>query len=99
VCCWEGDGQDDHDAPVIRGGPNKELSLTQGRHNFPTLGVSARIIEAKREGWLGEVQGLQVSLAGTKDKIAQIDITLRRRTSTRELGMPSFSSFAGRTTP
>ncbi|MFJ6722233.1 hypothetical protein [Streptomyces sp. NPDC091259] len=31
----------------------------------------ARIEEAKREGWLGEVDGLQVSLAGAEAKIAQ----------------------------
>ncbi|MGA3221502.1 MAG: site-specific integrase [Acidimicrobiales bacterium] len=33
----------------------------------------ARIEEAEREGWLGEVEGLQVSLAGAEDKLAQID--------------------------
>lgn len=32
----------------------------------------ARIIEAKREGWVGEIEGLQVSLAGTDDKLAKI---------------------------
>ena len=34
VCCWEDDGQDDHDADVVRGGPNGNLSLTQARQNF-----------------------------------------------------------------
>ena len=29
VCFWEDDGQDDHDADVVRGGPNRALSLTQ----------------------------------------------------------------------
>jgi hypothetical protein len=28
VCFWEDDGQDDHDADVVRGGPSYELSLT-----------------------------------------------------------------------
>ncbi|SBS79350.1 putative DNA integrase/recombinase [uncultured Mycobacterium sp.] len=32
-----------------------------------------RIEEAKLHGWLGEIEGLQVSLAGAKDKLAQID--------------------------
>ena len=32
-----------------------------------------RIAEAEREGWLGEVDGLKVSLAGAEDKLAQID--------------------------
>lgn len=34
VCCWEDDGQDDHNADVVRGGPNGNLSLTQARQNF-----------------------------------------------------------------
>jgi hypothetical protein len=32
----------------------------------------ARIAEAEREGWLGEIEGLKVSLAGAEDKLAQI---------------------------
>ncbi|MFE1548123.1 hypothetical protein [Streptomyces sp. NPDC058718] len=32
----------------------------------------ARIAEAEREGWVGEVEGLRVSLAGAEDKLAQI---------------------------
>ncbi len=32
-----------------------------------------RIAEAEREGWLGEVEGLKVSLAGAEDKLSQID--------------------------
>jgi hypothetical protein len=54
-------------------------------------------MEAKREGWLGEIEGLQVSYSGVKDKLAQIDATLRRQATTTELGMPSFASIAGRT--
>ena len=33
----------------------------------------ARIAEAEREGWLGEIEGLKISLAGAEDKLAQID--------------------------
>jgi hypothetical protein len=58
--------------------------------------LEARIIEAKREGWLGEVEGLQVSLAGAKNKIAQLDQTLARRAGAVELGMPQFADLAGR---
>ncbi|MET7520408.1 hypothetical protein ABZS88_45190 [Streptomyces sp. NPDC005480] len=32
-----------------------------------------RIAEAEREGWLGEIEGLRVSLTGAKSKIEQID--------------------------
>ncbi|MFE9328759.1 site-specific integrase [Nocardia sp. NPDC052278] len=37
-----------------------------------------RIAEAERESWLGEVEGLRISLTGANDKLAQID---RRQTS------------------
>jgi cysteine-rich CPCC protein len=39
VCFWEDDGQDDHDADTIRGGPNYHLSLTQARKNFANIGA------------------------------------------------------------
>lgn len=32
----------------------------------------ARIAEAEREGWLGEVEGIQVSLAGAEEKLRQL---------------------------
>jgi integrase len=52
--------------------------------------LTARIAEADREGWAGEAEGLQISLAGAEDKLAQID----RRTRTPGsvgLGMPALS--------
>ncbi|MFB7198260.1 hypothetical protein [Streptomyces sp. NPDC056240] len=51
----------------------------------------ARIAEAEREGWIGEVEGLRVSLAGAEDKLAQID----RRTpggTAINLGMPRMAA-------
>jgi hypothetical protein len=42
VCYWEDDGQDDHDADEVRGGPNYELSLTQARQNFREFGACSR---------------------------------------------------------
>ncbi|MFF3031060.1 hypothetical protein ACFVS7_08670 [Streptomyces rubiginosohelvolus] len=48
----------------------------------------ARIAEAEREGWLGEVEGLQMSLAGAEEKLTQLD----RRQSNRsvvDLGIPA----------
>lgn len=32
-----------------------------------------RIAEPEREGWLGEAEGLQISLAGANKKLTQID--------------------------
>ncbi len=49
VCFWEDDGQDDHDADVVRGGPNGALSLTQARANYRQLGAS-------EERFLGNVR-------------------------------------------
>ena len=34
VCFWEDDGQDDHHADEVRGGPNYTLSLTEARANY-----------------------------------------------------------------
>ncbi|MFI0423148.1 CPCC family cysteine-rich protein [Spongiactinospora sp. 9N601] len=39
VCFWEDDGQDEHDADDVRGGPNRELSLTRARRNFAASGA------------------------------------------------------------
>lgn len=35
--------------------------------------VTARIAEAEHQGWLGEVDGLHISLAGANHKLAQLD--------------------------
>lgn len=49
VCFWEDDGQDEHDADVVRGGPNYDLSLRQAQANFAALGATEeRFREAVR---------------------------------------------------
>jgi hypothetical protein len=48
----------------------------------------ARIAEAEQEGWLGEVEGLQVSLAGAEDKLAQLDRRRGHHTAV-DLGIPT----------
>ncbi|MFD4395582.1 hypothetical protein [Kitasatospora sp. NPDC058397] len=57
-----------------------------------------RIAEAKREGWLGEVEGLETSLAGANDKLVQMDAATARAASAVDLGMPTFNQIAGRAT-
>jgi integrase len=57
----------------------------------------ARIAEAEREGWLGEVEGLRVSLAGAEDKLAQID--RRSRNQPVDLGIPASRQPHGPTHP
>ncbi|MFD5548727.1 hypothetical protein ACFWJQ_18595 [Streptomyces goshikiensis] len=48
------------------------------------------LAEAEREGWLGEIEGLKVSLAGAEDKLAQIDRQSQK--ATISLGMPTTRS-------
>ncbi len=58
----------------------------------------ARIGEAQREGWTGEAEGLQASLAAAGQKLAQMDeITARRRATPVHLGMPGHLPAASRT--
>jgi len=52
--------------------------------------LTARIAEAQREGWLGEVEGLQVSLASAEDKLAQVDRRSPRQ-ATVDLGIPTLT--------
>lgn len=56
----------------------------------------SRIAEAEREGWLGEVEGLQVSLAGARDKLVQLDAEHSRTRQAIGLGMPAFPQITGR---
>ncbi|WP_179489102.1 CPCC family cysteine-rich protein [Granulicella arctica] len=39
VCFWEDDGQDNHDADEVHGGPNGALTLTEARQNFQNFGA------------------------------------------------------------
>jgi len=55
----------------------------------------ARIAEAEREGWAGEVEGLKVHLAGAEEKLAHLDQRAAR--TAVHLGIPSYRDIAGRT--
>jgi hypothetical protein len=48
--------------------PRQRVRLLEIRDN-----LQARVAEADREGWLGEVEGLEISLAGANDKLRQLD--------------------------
>lgn len=71
----------------MRPDPAQRARLVEIRDN-----LIARIAEAKREGWLGEIDGLRVSMAGAQDKLAQIDATIQQSARTTNLGMPTFTS-------
>ncbi|MFD5428269.1 tyrosine-type recombinase/integrase [Streptomyces sp. NPDC127084] len=53
---------------LLRPDPAQRARLVEIRDN-----LLDRIAEAEREGWLGEIEGLRVSLAGAESKINQID--------------------------
>ncbi len=48
--------------------------------------LTARISEAEREGWLGEIEGLKISLAGADDN--SLRSTGAPATSPVDLGIP-----------
>ena len=75
----------------MRPSPGQRDRLEEIRAN-----LHDRIAEAEREGWLGEVEGLKVSLAGVEDKLAQIAASLQRKANAVQLGMPAFPDIAGR---
>ncbi|WP_329324601.1 site-specific integrase [Streptomyces luteogriseus] len=60
--------------------------------------LADRIAEAQREGWLGEVEGLSVSLAAAEGKIAELEAQQERRRSPVFLGVPEITDAAGRST-
>jgi integrase len=59
--------------------PDQRFRIMEIRDN-----LIARIAEAEHEGWLGEVEGLQTSLAGANDKLAQLD----RRSGNGSVDLP-----------
>jgi hypothetical protein len=78
---------------LLRPDPAQRTRLVEIRDN-----LHARIAEARQQGWLGEVDGLQISLTGARQKLAQLDQISAKPTSTH-LGMPSFPQIAGRSVP
>jgi len=69
--------------PLLRPDPAQRPRLVQLRDN-----LLDRIAEAEHEGWLGEVDGLNVSLAAAGNKLAQLDDLAQRRRPVK-IGMPS----------
>jgi hypothetical protein len=50
--------------------------------------LTDRIDEARTNGWLGEVQGLQISLDAARAKLASLDRTSRPDGGITQLGIP-----------
>lgn len=72
---------------MLRPDPAQRPRLVEIREN-----LRARITEAEREGWLGEIEGLKGSLAGAVAKLAQLD-----QRPTVDLGMPDLSRVVSQT--
>jgi len=75
---------------LLRADPAQRSRIEEIRGN-----LLARITEAEREAWLGEVEGLKVSLAGAEQKLAQLDERARR--AAVHLGIPAYRDIAGQT--
>ena len=52
--------------------------------------LEERIIEAEEQGWLGEIQGLRVSLEAARSKLATLD--RQAPSASVSLGLPSLRS-------
>jgi len=79
--------------PLLRPDPAERGRLTQIRDN-----LLDRITEAETNRWFGEAEGLRVSLAGARDKLAQMGQITSRRETAINLGIPTFTEAAGRVT-
>jgi hypothetical protein len=72
--------------------PRQRSRITEIRDN-----LTARIAEAERQGWLGEIEGLKISLSGAEDKLAQIN--RRAAPGTADLGIPTIPAPAAAGVP
>jgi hypothetical protein len=77
--------------PLLRPDLAQRGRLIEVRDN-----LIARIAEARNHGWLGEADGLQISLAGARQKLDQLDQMTAARSTSVHLGMPTFPQIAGR---
>ncbi|MEY9842937.1 tyrosine-type recombinase/integrase [Streptacidiphilus sp. EB103A] len=77
--------------PVLIVSPTEQPRLEEIRDN-----LHDRIAEAEMNGWLGDVEGLQVSLAAAEEKIARLDARQARKESPVFLGIPTLDKLAAR---
>ncbi|MEV3947163.1 site-specific integrase [Streptomyces halstedii] len=78
--------------PMLRPEHSQRPRLVEIRDN-----LLDRIVEAEREGWLGELEKLHNRLAGAESKLTQLDEEAARQASVVDLGMPAFGQIAVRT--
>jgi hypothetical protein len=76
--------------PLLRPDPDQMPRLVEIRDN-----LQARVAEANRERWLGEIAGLEATLAAAEQKLDAMQ-QLAQRHNTTHLGMPDFRATVGR---
>jgi hypothetical protein len=69
--------------PMLRPDPTARPRLVEIADN-----LRARIDEARREDWLGEVAGLEITLAATARKLDEMDQLAAHRSTVVNLGLP-----------
>jgi hypothetical protein len=69
---------------MLRVDPRQRGRLTEIIHN-----LTERIAEARANGWLGEVQGLTVSLDAAAAKLASLDRLRAAGPGIADLGIPT----------
>ena len=79
--------------PLLRPDPTQRERLVEICQN-----LTVRIAEAEQHHWIGEAEGLNVSLAGARAKLAQMDEITTCRSSLVQLGVPTFTAIAATTT-
>ncbi|WP_261562503.1 MULTISPECIES: site-specific integrase [Frankia] len=77
--------------PMLRPDPRQRPRLVEVRDN-----IQDRITEAEQQGWLGDIEGLTISLAAANTKLTDLD-RLTSRQATVHLGMPDLHHLAART--
>ncbi|MGH3449309.1 MAG: tyrosine-type recombinase/integrase, partial [Haloechinothrix sp.] len=78
--------------PLLRPDPAQRPRVVEIHRN-----LGDRIVEAQRNAWAGEVEGLKVSRVAAEAKLAQIDGLAARRQASADHGVPGFPDVAGRT--
>lgn len=78
--------------PLLRPDPTQRPRLVEICQN-----LTARIAEAEQHHWIGEAEGLKVSLAGARRKLTEMDEITTRRGNLVQLGVPTFTTVAART--
>lgn len=69
---------------MLRVEPSQQERLVEITHN-----LADRIDEARANGWLGEVQGLQASLEAARTKLTSLDKLARNNSVGKvKIGMP-----------